>query len=381
MKMKKYFYAMVALLVSAPLFLTSCDDDDNGPSYRYEVYSDGAYIVNSGNMFNNIDGSLTAINYATGRVLQRAFSLANGGQSLGSTPNDGLVYGDKIYIVVDGSNTIEVVNKNTLRRVQQISTTTLMGAAEGKSPRHIIAGNGHIFFTTYGGYVAAVDTVNYKLSAKYKVGSYPEGLVGSANTIVVANSDYGQGHGSLSYIDLGTGTVETRTIEGINNPQKVFVVNGSLYVLDWVYYEGEYPNSVEKGESAIKYVTGSSAAKVADAYYASLLNGRFYIVSDPYGTPAYSICDVTASPSVGTMSPLNLSEGVFSPAGIEVDPATGNIFVLSYNASEYGYADYSADGYVCQYSSTGARVAKYDTGVGPCAVFFNVGLKAIPANQ
>ena len=55
MTMKKSFLAMVALLVSAPLFFTSCNDD-NGPSFHYEVVSDGAFIVNSGNMYSSIDG-------------------------------------------------------------------------------------------------------------------------------------------------------------------------------------------------------------------------------------------------------------------------------------------------------------------------------------
>ena len=157
--MKKSFLAMVALLVSAPLFFTSCNDD-NGPSFHYEVVSDGAFIVNSGNMYSSIDGSLTGINYASNVAMQKVFAANNGGQSLGSTPNDGLVYGDKMYVVVDGSNTVEVINKKSMQRIKQIKTTELLGAAEGKSPRHIIAGNGHIFFTTYGGYVAAVDTVN-----------------------------------------------------------------------------------------------------------------------------------------------------------------------------------------------------------------------------
>ncbi len=374
--MRKSFYALVALMASAPLFFTSCNED-NGPSYHYEVVTDGAYVVNSGNMSASIDGSLTAINYANNRVIQNAFAAANDGQSLGSIPNDGLVYGSKMYIVVDGSNTIEVVNRNTLQRIKQISTTELLGTAEGKSPRHIIAGNGHIFFTTYGGYVAAVDTINYKLSTKYKVGSYPEGLAGYNNTLVVANSDYGQGNGNISFINLGTGNVETRTVEGVHNPQKIFIINGAVYILDWSYYEGEWPNSVEKGESALKYLTGSQATKVVDAYYASMYNNKFYTIADPYGTPSYKVCDVNSNPTGSAVSTISLSENVASPAGIEVDPASGDIFVLSYNLGEYGYADYYSDGYVMRYNNSGSRLHKYDVGVGPCAVFFNVGVKTV----
>ncbi len=378
--MKKYLLGVAASLLGVITVLTSCDDGIDGPAYHYEVYSDGAFIINSGNMYSMIDGSLTAIDYSTKRVLQRAFAAANDGQTLGSIPNDGLIYGEKMYIVVDGSNTVEVIDKRTLKRIRQISTTELMGTAEGTSPRHIIAGNGSIYFTTYGGYVAAVDTVNFKLSAKYKVGSYPEGLAGYGENICVANSDYGRGHGSISVVNLGTGRVDTREVAGVSNPQKVFIFNGNYYVLDWVYYEGEYPNSVERGESAIKFFNGTSATKVADAYYATMLNGKFYIVSDPYGTPSYSVCDVNANPVSGSVTTLALSEGVYSPTAIEVDPATGNIFVTSNSQGEYG-ADYSAPGYVQEYSNSGTKLNRYETGVGPCSVVFNVGLKAIPDNR
>ena len=193
----------------------------------------------------------------------------------------------------------------------------------------------------------------------------------------MANSDYAKGHGNISIINLGTGDVETRNVEGINNPQKIFINNGNVYILDWVYYEGEYPNSVEKGESAIKYLAGNKATKVTDAYYASMLNGKLYIISNPYGEAKYSVCDLNSNPYQGTTTQLNLSEGVFSPAGIDVDPATGEIFVLSYNQGENGYADYYSNGYVKRYSKNGSYMYRYDTGVGPCAVFFNVGVKTI----
>ena len=116
---------------------------------------------------------------------------------------------------------------------------------------------------------------------------------------------------------------------------------------------------------------------MADAYYASMYNNKFYIISDPYGTPAYKVCDVSASPTAPTVTTLNFAEKVVSPAGIDVDPASGDIFVLSYNLGEYGYADYYSDGYVMRYNNGGVRLHKYDVGVGPCAVFFGVGVKTV----
>src|SRR3712207_7844774 len=92
-------------------------------------------------------------------------------------------------------NTIEVVDKTTFKRIKQIKTTELLGADEGKSPRHIVSGYGKVFVSTYGGVVAEIDTVNYSLAKKYTVGKYPEGMLLNGNNLLVANSNYAQGGG------------------------------------------------------------------------------------------------------------------------------------------------------------------------------------------
>lgn len=119
--MKKYLLSLAVVLAGITL-LASCDDND-GPSYQYVTYSNGAYVVNAGNMSGSIDGTLTYIDYDAHTAYQKVFQSANNGQSLGNTANDGLVYGDKIYVVVDKENTIEVLDRVTRKRIKQISTT------------------------------------------------------------------------------------------------------------------------------------------------------------------------------------------------------------------------------------------------------------------
>ena len=219
--MKKYLLSLAVVLMSTATF-TSCDDDD--PSLRPltpVLSSKGAYVVCTGNLSGKIDGSLTHIDIATNKAANGAFKAANG-RSLGDTPNDGLVYGSKVYIVVTGENTIEVTDKN-LKSIRQIKTTELLGTKDGDKPRHIIAGGGAIWVTTYGGYVAAIDTATFKLRSKYKVGSYPEGLTGINNIIYVANSDYGNGNGSISIINLKDGQVGESKVEGVTNPTAVSI--------------------------------------------------------------------------------------------------------------------------------------------------------------
>ena len=234
--MKKFLFSF-AVIMSTTLF-TACNNDSNG-SHEYVVpVSDGVYVVCSGNSGSTIPGSLTYYDYSTQKATQKAYSAANGGATLGMTVNDALRYGDKFYIVVDGENSLFVTNAKTLKLIQRIDLTSesMLGEADGVSPRRIAAYDNKIYVSTFGGYVAAIDTVTFSLNKKYKVGSYPEGVTISNGYMFVANSDYGNGNASISMIDLTTGTEQTLRNENIRNPQEIAVAGSDIYFLDFGQY-------------------------------------------------------------------------------------------------------------------------------------------------
>lgn len=380
--MKKYLLGLAVLLMGTAV-MTSCSDDNDGPETYLQVYSTGAYVVNSGNMYNKIESSLTAIDYASSTATQNVFKTANG-RTLGNTANDGIVYGNKIYLAVDQSNTIEVIDKKTKQSIKQIKTTDLLGNAEGVEPRHIIADGGKVYFTTYGGYVAAVDTTSFALQKKWQVGSCPEGLVIGNGNLYVANSNYGKGGGNISCINLSNDKVDTKNIEGVNNPTGIYYAAGLLYVLDNQYYDASYNAYGENTLRTVEFAQGKSQ-KVADGNYAvcvtpgattrtsvEVVRPYFFVLNAPFGG--------TLSVSVfvaGSTQPqaLTLSEMPVSPCGIFVDPLNGHIFVLSYRLGDSGYADYNGNGYVVEYDSTGQKLHEYETGVGSCAMFFDSAYK------
>ena len=382
--MKKYLLGLAVLLMGTAV-MTSCSDDNDGPETYFQVYSTGAYVVNSGNMRSNIESSLTAIDYASSTATQNVFKAANG-RPLGNTANDGIVYGNKIYLAVDQSNTIEVIDKKTKQSIKQIKTTELLGNAEGVEPRHIIADGGKVYFTTYGGYVAAVDTTDFALQKKWQVGSYPEGLVIGKGNIYVANSNYAAGGGNISCINLSNDNVETKNIEGVNNPTGIYYAAGLLYVLDNQYYDASWNAYGENALRIVEFAQGTSQ-KVADGNYAAcvttgaattartsveVVRPYFFVLNAPYGgTPSVSVF------VAGSTQPqaLTLSEMPVSPCGIFVDPLNGHIFVLSYRLGDSGYADYNGNGYVVEYDSTGQKLHEYKTGVGSCAMFFDSACK------
>lgn len=378
--MKKYLLGLAVLLMGTAV-MTSCSDDNDGPETYLQVYSTGAYVVNSGNMYSKIESSLTAIDYASSTATQNVFKAANG-RSLGNTANDGIVYGNKIYLAVDQSNTIEVIDKKTKQSIKQIKTTELLGNAEGAHPRHIIADGGKVYFTTYGGYVAAVDTTSFALQKKWQVGNYPEGLVFGNHTLYVANSNYGAGGGNISCINLSNDNVETKNIEGVNNPTGIYYAAGLLYVLDNQYYDASYNAYGENALRAVDFAVGKSQ-KVADGNYAvcvtpgaitrtQVVRPYFYVLNAPFGgTPSVSAL-AAGSTQAQTMT---LSEMPVSPCGIFADPLNGHIFVLSYRLGDKGNPDYNGNGYVVEYDRAGQKQHEYETGVGSCAMFFDSAYK------
>lgn len=382
--MKKYLLGLAVLLMGTAV-MTSCSDDNDGPETYLQEYSTGAYVVNSGNMYNKIESSLTAIDYASSTATQKVFKAANG-RSLGNTANDGIVYGNKIYLAVDQSNTIEVIDKTTKKSIKQIKTTDLLGNAEGVEPRHIIADGGKVYFTTYGGYVAAVDTISFALQKKWQVGSSPEGLVIGNGNLYVANSNYGAGGGNISCINLSNDNVETKNIEGVNNPTSIYYASGRVYVIDNPVY-GPAPDYATTGENALRVVLfdKGKSQKVADGNYAvcvtpgaattrdvNVVRPYFYVLNAPFGsTPSVSVL-VAGSTQV---QPMPLSEMPVSPCGIFADPLNGHIFVLSYKMGDKGTPDYNGNGYVVEYDRAGQKQHEYETGVGSCAMFFDSAYK------
>ena len=365
--------------------MTSCDPAEDYPETYLQVYSTGAYVVNSGNMYSKIESSLTAIDYASSTATQNVFKAANG-RTLGNTANDGIVYGNKIYLAVDQSNTIEVIDKKTKKSIKQINTTELLGNAEGVEPRHISADGGKVYFTTYGGYVAAVDTTDFALQKKWQVGSYPEGLVIGKGNLYVANSNYGAGGGNISCINLSNDNVETKNIEGVNNPTSIYYAAGLLYVLDNQYYDASFNAYGENSLRTVEFAQGTSQ-KVADGNYAACVTTgaattartsvekvrpHFFVLNAPYGgTPSVSVFVA----GITQPQPMTLSEMPVSPCGIFADPLNGHIFVLSYRLGDSGYADYNGNGYVVEYDSAGQKLHEYETGVGSCAMFFDSAYK------
>jgi hypothetical protein len=372
--MKKILLSFAVLMMGTFLF-TACDDDDDNVKQPVAVdVSEGLFIVGSGNTRSNIDGNLTYINYANGTSTLNAFQKVNG-KSLGKTANFALVYGQKLYIAVDGENTIWVCDKNTLKTIKQINTVELLGETNGISPRAMIGYNDQLLFSLYGngekGLVAAVDTVNFQLRATYPTGRYTDGITIAGNYLFAANSSYGDGTApSITKCDLKTGNTQILTGSDITNPMHMLTVGNDAYFLDY----GEYDESWNQVGAGVRRVTqDGTVTRVIDGTAMCTDGKRIFTVNAPFGgsETTYLIYDTTTG-QTKSWTPSD----IFSPAAIAADPVTGDIFVISYSKNEdTGYPGYNLPSYVNQYGADGSFKKRYDCGVGPISIVFNTGVK------
>ena len=357
--MKKYFSLM--LIAASTLCFTACNNDDepdkSKPNPDLPTNAEGAFILNEGNYGKQIEGSLTLIDYAATSSSQDLFQKANG-RSLGASPQDGVVYGNKIYLGIYSSNTIEVIDRNTYKSVKQISLTN----SEGQSPRSLVAKDGKVYVSMFNGYVSRLDTLSLEIDKTVKVGPNPEVMAIRGKYLYVPNSDgmnstYGT---TASKINLESFTVE-KTFDVELNPTK-FASNGSdLFMLCMGNYR-DVPATIYRLDNDDKYT------EVAKATIMTVKGGNVYYINAPWNGNeiTYAVYDIAS----GSTKKMLGDGGVDSPCGLGVDPVNGNIVVTSYSMDN-GVTSYDTNGYAKVYDQNGTFMRRYEAGVGPRTIFFN----------
>ena len=315
-------------------------------------------VFNGGNMSASIDGSLSVVRYERSQsVIYDAVGDANK-RSLGSIVQDGVIFGDNLYIAVDGSNTIEVVNKYSFKWV-----TTISPDETAYEPRDIVADDNYVYVSMYTGYVCRIDPKTNKIDKTVQVGPNPEEMVVEDGFLYVVNSDgmnYGKNYDdgkTVSKIDLKSFT-EVKKINVGLNPTAIQEADDKIFVLCMGNYG--YNPEYEFVPTSIYVIDENDNVTNTNipATFFTAEDDVLYVVDSPWGGST-SYKSYKAS-DLSVISESFIKTPVDSPAGIAVDD--NRIFISSYIL---GTGAYSADGYVNEYKMDGTLVKKYDVGVGP----------------
>ena len=189
----------------------------------------GLYVLNEG-LFNMNNTTLTYYDYNTGVATTDFFDMQNG-RKLGDTGNDIVIYGNKMYIVVNVSSQLEVVNPYTGKSIKQIP---FFNGDKPRQPRYIACSGAKAFVCSFDGTVAVIDTASLEIEKFINVGRNPDGIAVANNKVYVSNSgglDYPNYDNTVSVIDANS-LIEIKKIPVRINPYVIVPDKyGDLYVV------------------------------------------------------------------------------------------------------------------------------------------------------
>lgn len=355
MNFKKLFLAAI----SASFFITSCTDDDDIETHLGD-YDNGALILNQGG-FGSGNASLSYLSNDLNTFQNNTFALVNPSIILGDTAQNLGFYNDLAYIVLNGSNKIEIINRYSLAHVATISTGL-------SNPRYIEFARGKGYVTNWGNgsstsddYVAVIDLATNTISTTIAVAEGPEQILAHNNKLYIAHAG-GFGYGdTISVINATNDSVQTTITVG-DVPNSLQEEDGYLYVIcgGKAFWTGdETLGKLVKIRLSNNTVT--STISFPEGQHPSNLvienNGLYYTVDSGIYKTTLS---ATSLPTEELFS--TTSQGVYGVYS----------FAINNNKIYIGDAvDYSSNGKIYVYSLTGELLTEKTTGVIPAGFYFN----------
>lgn len=288
MKIKNHFLSRLLLAVCIlSVVATSCRKDNH--DIKKEKYENilGFYILNQGNMGSN-KASLDYYNYKDSKYMSNIFVKANPdvGFKLGDVGNDLQIYGSRMYAVINLSNMVEVMNKQTAVHIGNFTVPNC---------RYIVFYGSKAYVSSYAGpvdpsksqlgYVAEIDTATLKETRRVTVGYQPEQMQIVDGKLYVANSG---GYNAPNYektvsvVDLASFT-EIKKIEvGLNLNLVQKDEKGNLYISSRGNYE-DIPTNIYRLDThndKVKSlgINASSFVIVGDSLFAVTLEYPSYTI-------------------------------------------------------------------------------------------------------
>jgi len=316
------------LLIIVAFALAGCDDLESFVPENSTTVEDGTgglYILCDGNYSLN-NSTLALYNFNSSTLKTDIFQSVNK-RKLGDTGNDLQRYGSKIYVVVNASSQIEVLDARTGQGIKQIP---LFDGTKARQPRYIAFWKGKAYVCSFDGTVAKIDTTSLETESFITVGRNPDGIAASNGKLYVSNSgglDYASSLGydnTVSVIDASTFSETKRITVGLNPGRIKSDSYGSVYVA----VRGDY-----KSVAGTWKCIDSRTDQVVAGYNLPVTN------FDLYGTKAYlysydndskkswiKVFDLKAK-EVVQESFIKDGTEITTPYGLNVNPANGDIYI------------------------------------------------------
>lgn len=300
---------------------------------------DGFYLLNEGNMGGN-KSTLDYFDYKEGTYFRNIYAEKNPTvvKELGDVGNDLLVYGNKLYAVINCSHKVEVMDAETAVRCAKIDIPNC---------RYIVGDKGYVYVSSYvapvqvdagapKGAVFKVDTLTMQTVGSVEVGYQPEEMTVVGNRLYVANSggyrkpDYDN---TISVIDLDEFRLcDVIVLDGTANFHRLdHDSKGRLWVSSRGNYYGDFDSDLFVVDPRTKTIVKDMKVPVSDMW---VDGDDAYVISSEWSYVTGQNVVTYAKINMASMEVVDRNfikdkteESIKLPYGVAVNPVTKDIFV------------------------------------------------------
>ncbi|MCW0481560.1 DUF5074 domain-containing protein [Gaoshiqia sediminis] len=360
--MKKLFRLLPFLFLSAALF-SSCSDDDDNELYPSEL-TKGAYVLNYGGYEQNTS-SITKYNYEEDELTAFYYQQQNGGERIGSAPQYIYEYEDRLYLM--NNNPDRVVVTDPLFVAQDTITTEIV------KPRFCVASGNYLYISCWGGdiwtdssmsYLVKYNVVTKTVEKKISLAGGPEGLA-IANGKLYAALGYAK---KIAVMNLATEAISYITTDAVSS---YFVKDKS----DNLYVSLVSSWSDPSTETGLGYINTKTDAMTlyqldnVSTSYASIMSfskdyTKLYVVAAGYDANWNLVGGVQVFNTTSkTYEAEPLVTGVTGLNGVSVNPVDGKTYVFVDKGS-------TVNGDMMIYTTEGELEATKTVGSSPAMAIF-----------
>ncbi len=348
-------------VVIAAFILNGCAKDDTVmPEPPLTTPAKGAYILSEGAYGSN-NTKLSYYSFSSAAITGDFFLQQNPAitAGLGDTGNDMIIYGTKLFIILNNADSITVLNAANATFLKRIKIGNFAG------PRYAAAARGKVYVTASNNTVTAIDTTTLTVVKTIAVGANPEGIAASNNYLYVANSggfNYPNFDSTVSLIDLNTET-EIRKIKVGINPYKVEInAAGNVFVSAFGNYAA-IPASV----SVINGTTNLTSSNLGAAFnYSNIrIAGDIAYLYNNYGDTSTAKVYNTATNSIIRTKFITDGTVITTAYGININEENGDVYIADAK-------NFITAGTVTCFTSAGVKKFSFSVspGVNPNKILF-----------
>lgn len=361
LKMKKMNFLSWAFIALTMFSFTACDDDDEKEKVDNDLKGNVALIANYG-MFNGGNGEFTAYNISKDIVFDNVYQSINGVE-FNSKIQHMALYNDKLYIVSNSGDKIDIINAQSLK--QEMNPIT-----DVENPRFIVVDGNTAYVSCYGAtpdfstmadsYIAKIDLNSNTVVKKIEVPGGPEGLaiangklyaaINYANKVAVVNLLTDE----VSYIEMPAVT----SYFAADDADNLYVTMVNTYsnptTEDGIAYINTQDNSVET------YTFNGISTNYASIISFNADKTALYVVASSWveNEGEWTLSGSVLKFDVASKTFTTLFDNIAGLNGIATNPSNDDIYVLT-------APDATTDGKVEIYSCDKQKKKEFAAGLSP----------------